>query len=866
MTGKVTSAVSARVRKQVDEHGLVVWFDGERCYADALASIQGPDLPVEMLTDSVFDLRRRIEPYLAGPERPRLVVYVPRDEAQVGNALAEATAAGIVMRPGQQPVGLNTRLSVVARAALASRLAPEVLESVLRQVEGGQLGLDELDRMAEKTGTAAAGTLGLIFGTSQPGDLALRFLGETDLDAKLVEKNVVSDLSDLLSVEYGLPPAAEASPATLRERLAKHVLACDLVTAVGQTLPKGLAPRIPDSPELCKAAAGLAQAWRNRRDLQQRYVELAARVETMLGIVSEGWTLDGLQKTQTFRSSEELLQAVVEAALLERATPELVALAEARLQSFWSAAAPELMDRWALVLSIGRVLVSADELERELGAKAQLNAKALTQRYLGEPAAGAPWAVLDTHHRQMERRFHRFDIDLTGDHRSLEHLMAKARQRYSTVIDDLAERFLDALAASAYKVQGIPAQVETFERFVQPALDKGRTALVLVDGLRYEMARELHEGVDTDHRAQLAAVQGTLPSITEIGMAAVLPGAHQSFELVAGTGGKVWAKVAGTLVRNRKERLEYLEQRVGVPTFSARLEALLPPNKKTREAVRDARLVVVTATDELDGLCEGGNVAMARRLMDDVLLQVWRGMRNLFDLGIETVIVTADHGYLFAESLDTGNSIDSPGGQTIDLHRRVWVGRGGAASASYRRVRAADLGLGGDLELALPRGVAGFKAPGASAAYFHGGASPQEILVPVWQVQRTVPAKAPSGEIAWRLTLGSAVISTRFLSIQVDGAIAGLFTTTAPTVRVEVVEGKRVLSRPVASSYGFEEATGFVQLRIEERSGKASVRTNTVTLMIEDLPKGKSVEIVLIDAATERVLARLGDVGVAITF
>jgi hypothetical protein len=181
-------------------------------------------------------------------------------------------------------------------------------------------------------------------------------------------------------------------------------------------------------------------------------------------------------------------------------------------------------------------------------------------------------------------------------------------------------------------------------------------------------------------------------------------------------------------------------------------------------------------------------------------------------------------------------------------------------------VRAADLGLGGDLELALPRGAAAFKAPGASAAYFHGGASPQEILVPVWQVRRTEPTRLPTGEIAWRLTLGSATISTRFLSVQLDGAIAGLFTTAAPTVRVEVMEGKRVLSRPVASSYGFEEATGFVQLRIDEASGKPSVRTNTVTLMIEDLPKGKSVDVVMTDAATERTLARLGGVGVAIAF
>jgi hypothetical protein len=347
-------------------------------------------------------------------------------------------------------------------------------------------------------------------------------------------------------------------------------------------------------------------------------------------------------------------------------------------------------------------------------------------------------------------------------------------------------------------------------------------------------------------------------------MAALLPDAHRGLELVAAGGGKVAVRVGHALVRNRKERLDVLAERAGCATHATRLEALLPPNKKTREAIRDAKLVVVTATDELDGLCEAGNVAMARRLMDDVLLQIWRGLRVLFDLGVEVAIVTADHGHLFGEALDTGTMIDPPGGQTMDLHRRVWMGRGGAASESYLRVRASEVGLAGDLELALPRTLAGFRAPGASAAYFHGGASPQELLLPVWTVTRRGPAVAAGGEIAWRLTPGSAVISARFLSVQIEGAVTGLFGAQAPLVRLEVREGKKVLSRPVASSYGFEDATGFVQMRVDEAGDKSVVRPNTVTLSLETTPAGKAVEVVAVDVATERVLASLPDVPVSL--
>jgi hypothetical protein len=345
-----------------------------------------------------------------------------------------------------------------------------------------------------------------------------------------------------------------------------------------------------------------------------------------------------------------------------------------------------------------------------------------------------------------------------------------------------------------------------------------------------------------------------LPSVTEVGMAALLPRVHNPVELVAGRRGKLALRVGGAWLGTREERLEYLAQTVDAPSFAIKLDALLPPNKKTREEIEKARLVVVTATDELDGLCERGNGPMARRLMDDVLLQLHRGLGYLFDLGVKTVVVSADHGYLFGEALDTGSLINPPGGQQVDLHARVWVGKGGAASASYLRLKAADVGLGGELEIAIPYGLGGFRTTGPNRAYLHGGASPQELIVPVWTVMRVRAVRtAAPGTITWTLTPGSRSVSTRFVSVQLEGSGAGLFDVEPPRVRLEVREGRRVLSRPVAAAYGFEETTGLVQMDVDaERRG---LRPNTVTVML-DPPKGKALDIVLVEATTDRILAR----------
>ncbi len=860
--GKVTDALVARIRRQVEEHELLLWLDPERHYGDVPVLLAADGVPVATYRNSVFELRHSIDAVLAGSERSPLLVYVPLPEADVMGPLAELAAAAVVLKPGQQPPVRNTRLAVVARAALSDHLPAAALEAVVRQAEAGHLGLAELDRLADQAGGSGVGTLALIFGTPNAQEIALQFLGSSVHDRSIVEKGALADLARLLADEYGLAASFASSSPALRDTLARFALGAELVSALGDELPANLReiPR-PGGPVLLQKAVDLVRTWRHRRDLQASYVERASVVERELGVIALDWSLDALARLETFPSLEERLQSTVEEALASTPDPALIELGEERLRGFWASAVPETMQRWALIVMIARVLREAVRLEAELKTAAP-DARTLAARYIGTDGAEA-WALLDVAHRHMERHFHHFELDLGGGHQRLEHLVALARRRYTEVATELARRFSTALRSSRFKVEGLPPQVETFHRFVQPAIEIGKTAYLLVDGLRYEMARELHIGLDADHQAELRATLGTVPSVTEIGMAALMPRVHEGAELIAAGAGKIALKVGDALLRNRKDRLEYLAASAGVKTFGCRLEALLPPNKKTRDAIQDADLIVVTATDELDGLCEAGNMPMARRLMDDVLLQIRRGLRVLFDLGVQTAVVTSDHGYLFGETLDSGSMIDPPGGQTVDLHARVWVGRGGAASDSYLRLRASDVGLGGDLELAIPLTLGGFATPGAREAYFHGAASPQELIIPAWTVRRTRPLPTAGGTVTWSLTPGTSSLSTRFLSVQLDAEIAGLFRVEPPRVRVEVREAKGCLSRAVAASYGFDEATGSVKLALSTDGRR--LRPNTVTLMVENAPKGKKVDVVLLDAVADRILATVSGLPVTMT-
>src|SRR5437016_3587800 len=114
----VTEYLTQLLAKQVEDRGLVVWYDPEGAYADAAAALALPETTVAHYDGSFFRLRHEIDHLMNGEQPPRLVVYVPLAQAETHSALVELEAAGVVMRPGQQPPNRNTKLAVVARNAL----------------------------------------------------------------------------------------------------------------------------------------------------------------------------------------------------------------------------------------------------------------------------------------------------------------------------------------------------------------------------------------------------------------------------------------------------------------------------------------------------------------------------------------------------------------------------------------------------------------------------------------------------------------------------------------------------------------------------------------------------------------------------
>jgi hypothetical protein len=859
---KVSGRIRELVVRQVEERGIVVWYDPDKCYGSLVQNLALPGTEVLSYTDGFFRLRHQLEPYLEyvtneGKPRdncgipPKLVVYVPMERSQTSNALVEAETAGVVLEPGAEAPERNTRLRVQAESYFMEA-APEKASHLARQVDEGLLSLEDLDRIAEEVGNIGSGALKLVFGAISPVEMIIEFASHDGKDAKLKEKKALSELLALIHSELGLDCGAPATVADARNALRRLILLGELAASVpAEHLPPALGSvKVPESPIQLDSLQHLCTAWRNRVDYREAYAEAANDLESAAGIAHMEFGSWDLEKIETFACLETRLLLHAEKLLLDGQGSEALRLAKARKGSFWSREQPPFSLRWS-ALELASRFVDCAKGVRETLKQLHPNAPEMVKAYT---QFSEPWMTADRLHRTWESKLLNIDPEEAGGAAEFEQLMAKVRLDYASLVDDLCRVFVHELETGSFEIKGVRNQDRIFADSVAPAIQEGRkSAYLLVDALRYEMGVELVDGLGEDFEITVEPALATLPSITSVGMAALMPTAEKGIEIAA-VSGKAGVVLDGQTLKDRQSRLEFFAAKVGKGFVALKLAEVLKMGAKRKKEVASANLIVVTS-QEIDRLGEeGDDQADTRRWMDEMLEQLRRAIRVLARLGVEQFIITSDHGYFFADSLDPGMLMDPPGGTTVELHPRVWIGQGGQAADGYLRVKASQLELGGPLEFAFPRGYSCFKVKGGVGAYFHGGISLQEMVIPVAVLKSKAAKPAGAPKVRVTLEFSKSAITNRFFSVVACLKEEGLFGPGEVRVRAVLESGKTEAGFCAMAAYGYEEGTKEITLRENQ--------PNALTFMLSGESKLEKVTVRLLDCHTQLELASLADVPV----
>lgn len=860
--GKLTDCLQQLLLRQISERGIVVWYDSEKAYSQAVSQLALPDVTVLRHEDGFFRLRERLEsliewvdedgrPRPDGEVPPRLLIYLPMARAESEFALIEVETAGTVVEPGAPVTERNTRLAALVERVFAS-VSPGKAGHVARQVEEGLLTFEEVEQMADEAGSTATGALRVIFGHGSPVDVLLAFAATTERDAKIIEKNALTELAALARDEIGLVAIDADTPEKLRRALCRHLLVGELVLALPAALRTGALEGIalPEKPVQRETINHLCKTWRNRLDLQEAYSAKADELETAAGVAQLELPPASVRDVETFAAIERLLIRDAAGRLTAGDGEASGALAVQRRGSFWSRRSPELLLQWSLVE------VAAGLLKRSATIREELKKRRWTLNELISAYAQhtEPWMRLDREARHLESRYARFDFDTGTTGADWEKVMAKCRAEYLTTLDRMAEPWTRALEAATFSTNAYGDQTETFRDQVAPLLQKGaRTAYFLVDALRLEMAAELLEGLGEDFDPRLEPALGQLPSITPVGMAALLPAAEHGMALEKHAG-KLHVRVGDKRVTDRVARMALMQDATGPGTIILKLGEIVRLAPKKKKELAAAKFIVVTSQEIDRHGEEGSEEDEARLYMDDVLEKLRRGIRNLAQIGVQEFVIAADHGFIFAEGFEAGLKMDSPGGENAELHARVWIGEGGTSADGYFRVPASSLALGGAMEMAFPRGLGTFKVKGGAGAYFHGGASLQEQLIPIVRLTSHLakPSRGATARVV--ITLTKKAITNRFFSATLALESEEMFASGIRRLRVEVLAGKQVVGSAAMAAYGFEEGTKEVTVRAGE--------PNAVTLMLSAVDIPSHVSLKVVDSETELPLATMNDIAV----
>lgn len=280
-----------------------------------------------------------------------------------------------------------------------------------------------------------------------------------------------------------------------------------------------------------------------------------------------------------------------------------------------------------------------------------------------------------------------------------------------------------------WSIPGIINQREFYKDNIKRMIDKGDKVFVIIsDAVRYEIGREIADKLNEKvvKSTQITPMLSSIPSITKIGMASLLP--HEEIS-IKGEGRIFIDNKDSAGLENRNQILKNnFENSIAVDFIS------IPKNKiEFNEMLKGYKLVyiyhnVIDATGDKP-LTEKNTFTSVEDAMEDIMWLIdkitgWLGGVNIF--------ITSDHGFLYQRSkLEESDKISRETLEIIDKSRRSIIAKEEKEIEGLFRIKLNYLGKENEeLYTYIPKSGIRFKTQGAGANYVHGGTTLQEVIIP----------------------------------------------------------------------------------------------------------------------------------------
>ncbi len=258
-------------------------------------------------------------------------------------------------------------------------------------------------------------------------------------------------------------------------------------------------------------------------------------------------------------------------------------------------------------------------------------------------------------------------------------------------------------------------------------LSKVKTVVIISDALRYEIAKEFQEKLNKETRSstELKTRLGIMPSITKLGMTALLP--HNN-KIIINDDFKV---MINEIYTDDIEKRNNILKKSNETNIALKYEEFMQKTTEEKQEIKKENDLIYIYHNKIDST--GDTPSSEDNVFnsaEETINDLFNIAKSLLNIGITNIYFTTDHGFLYQRS--NINSYDTMQKYKIDAicYKRRYI------------ITKENKDLEGLIKLNLdyinnekyyayfPKGNIRFKTQGYGEKFVHGGISLQEIVIP----------------------------------------------------------------------------------------------------------------------------------------
>jgi hypothetical protein len=824
MANLLQEKIKQIISEELRDRPILIWYDEDGSLSDVMLESIPPGINYIPYAGSYLAIRAKIE--REDPEfQEKWLVYVPekplepswmRDYELFGKRV-DMNLEKLLVEYFELESDLELKsLLTGERGRLLASKWDDVMRGVKIPLRKDQI-INGLLSIAFNLGASfSLGRAVLEYVTFPLPKQELLKLGLHDLFAKLIKS------------ELGLNVKLESE--NFQEALASALLFSELVfysQGLGEQKFSYLLPK----KDKIETWARLAREWLEYSSLREGFLNWSNKLAKKYDLKSELQGIENLLNVMSFSVVDEILleelmtRLSLEPEAYKKNLGLMQKIAKSREKSPWAIRGK--INVWQII-GLSSQLYQLCEKAISLLQKNSHDVDFLVNNYI----EGDGWWKIDS----VYRKLYTYCADVEEDF--WKTFLKPCFDIYAIWLRTITECFSNSSEKlKEWRIKGLLSQSEFWSKIVEKE-DKP-LAILMIDALRYELSKELErELVERGYDVEVTPMLSSLPSITEVGMASLLP--HTSLAVKIERG-KLNVLIDKTIqISQRATRENLLKDKLGKKLLTLELSDIVKLSPQfLRDKIEGYDYILVMDRDiDIAGTYL---LEVSPNLFQELIMKLYNAVDRLHKAGLKTVIISTDHGFLLLPKDYDVNVIEKiKPAEDVDKKRRYLIGRP-PYDPSLISFNLNQIGLEGDGIAMFPRGLSCLSMPGQVPMFLHGGISLQENCIGV-VISKT---KIEIGKIRVEAEIPDEITTAVFLINLIPSITPD--ANKPRIVRVEVYSNGTKIAE--SDSIELQRETRRARLVLKEIRPEAEIRITDVDTF--EILKSKKVRISIVGYAEE---------------